>query len=81
MKRRCNEPDNRLDWRDPNMPVLRVVEYTNPMGGKPQIVLEEFTPEDERKYAESVMARENPTAPNWKDDPTYSLGKPKRRRR
>lgn len=66
--RRRNEPDKRLDWRDPQMPVLRAVTTG----------MEEMSPEDESAYSADVMRRS--IEPIWKNDPTYKLGRGQRRR-
>lgn len=46
-RRRQREPDKRLDWRDPNMPVLRAMDTG----------MEALSPEDESAYSRDVMAR------------------------
>lgn len=57
-RRRPLPPDDRLDWRDPNMPVI----------GKSGREI------DHRKMelkAQMSMAAAN--EPTWRDDPTYNL--------
>lgn len=58
MKRRPLPPDTRLDWRDPNMPVLgksgRPIDHT-------------------KMVVKANMALELSTEPNWKNDPTYHM--------
>ena len=79
MKRRRLPPDTRPDWRDPNMPVLRKIEYTN--GFQRVIRLEELTPEQESFYAKKNMdAGFNPFTPHWTQDTTYHLTNRRRRR-
>lgn len=48
-RRRDRTPDTRLDWRDPNMPVLRKMEYFG------VVVLEEIAPEDEQAHCAFAM--------------------------
>lgn len=67
-RRRQREPDKRLDWRDPNMPVLRAMDTG----------MEALSPEDESAYSQDVMARS--IEPTWRNDPTYNLAKRRRRR-
>lgn len=62
-RRRTREPDKRLDWRDPNMPVLRAMDTG----------MEALSPEDESAYSADVMARS--LEPTWRNDPTYNLAK------
>lgn len=68
-KRRRKEPDKRLDWRNPDMPVLRAMDTG----------MEEMTPEDESEYSRDVMRRS--LEPTYRNDPTYNLGRGQRRRR
>lgn len=58
MPRQRPKPDNRLDWRDPEMPVL----------GKSGREIDHRKME-QRAQMGLVMARE----PSWRDDPTYNL--------
>lgn len=67
-RRRQREPDKRLDWRDPLMPVLRAMDTG----------MEALSPEDESAYSQMVM-RES-LEPGWRNDPTYDLAKRRRRR-
>lgn len=73
-RRRQREPDKRLDWRDPDMPVLRAMEYS--WG----VVLEPIPPQDESEHCASMVSNSNPMAPHWSRDPTYNLAKRRRRR-
>lgn len=79
MKRRRLEPDQRLDWRDPNMPVLALVEYRHPHL-PPKRVMEAVTPERMSQFARNSFAIIHPLFPNWRNDPTYDLAKRRRRR-
>lgn len=49
MKRKPPRPDTRLDWRDPQMPVLR--DYKMPDGSRKT----EIDPDYERRYREHLM--------------------------
>ena len=71
MRKRKLQPDTRLDWRDPNMPVLRKGYYHN------KIVVFEVDPAKVHKYYIDKMNDPNYVAPQWKDDPTYFLNKRK----
>lgn len=73
-RRRRKEPDTRLDWRDPDMPVLRVFE--RPWG---EVALDPEPPEKEQAFRREMMMFSQ--APNWRNDPTYNLGRGQRRRR
>lgn len=62
MKRQPPRPDTRLNWRDPEMPVL----------GK------SGRPIDHRKMElKAQMALEMSREPNWRNDPTYHMRKKK----
>lgn len=65
MKRRP-PPDTRLNWRDPNMPVIR--DYTMADGSKKIVV----DPDYEHRYREFQMHR---PGDDWKSDPTYNVRK------
>ncbi len=81
-RRRRNEPDKRLDWRDPDMWVVRKVYTESPMSPEPTVTTEYVYPgEVEEQAAENMRNTTNPLTPNWKKDPTYDLAKGKRRRR
>ena len=56
------KPDQRLDWRDPDMPVLLKVRNGNCVW---------FTSDEAHQAAEQRM--HDPRAPNWHNDPTYNL--------
>lgn len=46
-------PDKRLDWRDPDMPVLREMEFDY---GEKRLV--EVSPQEEQEYCASVVRPE-----------------------
>jgi hypothetical protein len=58
MKRRRHIPDNRLDWRDPAMPVIgksgREIDHT-------------------KMTLKANLAMQAAGEPRWRDDPTYNL--------
>lgn len=60
-------PDTRLNWRDPNMPVIR--NYKMGDGSVKQTV----DPDYEHSYREFMMVASN--ALPYKLDPTYNLRK------
>lgn len=60
MKRRTFPPDTRLDWRDPEMPVLG-------KSGRPIPAA--------KMVLKATMALELSTEPNYHNDPTYNLRK------
>lgn len=69
MKRRKPEPDTRLDWRNPAMPVCRDYRFGS---GERKTVID---PDYERRYREMLM---NTGAElEWYNDPTYNLRKSK----
>ena len=75
MSRRAKlPPDKRLNWRDPNMPVLREMEF-----GWNEKRLVEVPPQEEQEYCASVIDRK--LSPSWKDDPSYKWARPGARRR
>jgi len=55
-------PDQRLDWRDPDMPVLLKVRRGDCVW---------FTSDEAQQAAEQRM--QDPRALDWRDDPTYNL--------
>lgn len=67
MRRRKLPSDDRLNWRDPDMPLLKLG-YLNK-----ELVLFEVSPEKVRMHYEDKM--EHHPAPSWKDDPSYSWAK------
>jgi hypothetical protein len=64
-------PDTRLNWRDPNLPVLR--DYRMADGSRKT----EVDPDYERRYREMLI--ETSIQPSWKSDPTYDLKKQRRK--
>lgn len=62
MKRCKPEPDTRLDWRDPAMPVLG-------KSGRPI--------PHEKMILKAQMAMQAADEPTWRNDPTYNLRKSK----
>lgn len=66
MKRRQPQ-DTRLNWRDPNMPVLKL----GFLNKQPHLF--EVDPDKVRAYYEAKML--NHPAPHYKNDPTYFLKK------
>lgn len=58
-------PDNRLSWRDLDMPLVR--NYTMPNGTRKT----EVDPDYERRYRGHMLHMAD--APSWRDDPTYYL--------
>lgn len=67
MKRKPLPPDTRLDWRDPEMPVLR--DYKMGNGEHRTIVDHDY----EHRYREHMM--EAAPHPDYHNDPTYHLRK------
>lgn len=67
--RRIPPNPNALDWRDPQMPVIRDYRFAN---GE---VKTEIDPDYERRYREHMLS--TAAQPNRPDDPTYNLRKPK----
>lgn len=70
MKRRKLPPDNRLDWRDPDMPVLRMVRYSD----NEPFRLGEVSSKAITRYYENKMMFDA-DGPEWNRDPTYDLKK------
>lgn len=66
-RRRRDPPDNRLDWRDPDMPCL---------GYFPGIPM---SPDDVQRSAHSIMLISS--KPPWHADPLYFAAERKRSRR
>lgn len=63
------KPDNRPDWRDPQMPVMRDYRMGN---GEVRHVID---PDYERRYREMLM--ETTAHPSFHNDPTYNLNRRK----
>lgn len=70
MHRQRNKPDTRLDWRDPNMPVIRRYVYADGS------VRESVDPAYESRFSEHRLA--TGVGVNWRDDPTYNMKKERR---
>lgn len=66
-RRRRDPPDNRLDWRDPDMPCLGYGFSGNPM-----------SPDDVQRSAQGSMLNFKPP---WHADPLYFAAERKRSRR
>lgn len=58
-------PDNRLNWRDPSMPVIR--DYLMADGSRRTVV----DPTYERRYRAHLI--ESTDHPTYNNDPTYNL--------
>jgi len=56
-----------LDWRDPEMPVIR--EYLMQDGTKKTLI----DPDYEHRYREHMI--KTAAAPDWRSDPTYNMRK------
>lgn len=78
MRRRRLPPDKRLDWRDPDMPVLRRMEH--PMTGEP--FLGPVPPKDEQDYHAGKMRdpQYDRAYPSYSRDPVYDLKRKRSRR-
>ena len=74
MRRKKLPPDKRLDWRDPNMPVLRPAMTEGDTEYKPY----EFRADWIQRYHQHAM-----TAPRmelmWRDDPSYFWARDERK--
>lgn len=57
------------DWRSPNLPCIR--DYRMGDG----TTRTEIDPDYERRYREMLM--QTSAHPNWKNDPTYDMKRPK----
>jgi hypothetical protein len=62
------EPDDRLDWRDPDMPCIRVAD--NVFTG--EITVELVPPEDVTAEARDDLKRAKTSLPSYHLDPSYS---------
>ena len=62
-------PDNRPDWRDPEMPVIR--DYRMANGTRKT----EVDPDYEHRYREMLVSTSD--NPSWRDDPTYNMKRKK----
>lgn len=68
MRRKKLPPDTRLDWRDPNMPVIDDGVIKTP---------ERFQWERTRSFVAASGTTGSRHFKNWKDDPAYDWGKGK----
>lgn len=64
-------PDNRPNWRDPNLLCIRNYTFRNGRN------VTEVTPEFEQEWRQICM--EINTQPSWRDDPMYHMSKRKPR--
>lgn len=64
--KRDHKPDLRLDWRDPDMPVLR-------LNANRRMI--EVDPDWITQYYANKLSNPNYNAPQYKNDPTYDLKK------
>lgn len=71
--KRKNVKDNRLDWRDPNMKVLRMARFSP----EDEFDLHPLDPESVRRFYEIKLERDTDGMPTWNEDETYDL-KPKK---
>lgn len=75
--------DNRLDWRDPDMPVLVLcdtgVRYPDGRIVRTGVKMMALTPEQRRSASEQFMRTS--IDPHWRSDPTYDLANPRNRRK
>ena len=71
MKRKLS-PDNRLDWRDPNMPVLRFE-----LRGRTTIA-HFVNSKAAHEYYKFKMSDWRNQAPEWRNDPSYNWGRKKK---
>lgn len=66
--------DNRLDWRDKNMPVLAMAKKANSDG---PMTLQEVKPELVQQFYAWSITQPNDMKPHWSDDPSYFWSKKK----
>jgi hypothetical protein len=64
-------PDRRLNWRDPNMPVMRDYRMND---GTIRTIID---PDYEHRYREMLM--QTTAHPSYRQDPTYDLKKQRKR--
>lgn len=80
-RRRDRKPDTRLDWRDPEMPVIRDYEVQDEGLG---IVVERGTEVVTDLKLVQRLSRNNMAdsqEPNWREDPSYRWARPGSRKR
>lgn len=71
-RQRYTAPDG-IDWRDPNMPVLRPWEFPDGSVG-----LKAIDPDEEKQYR-ATYGMNNPLHIHYRDDPTYRAKRKRRR--
>lgn len=67
MRRHKLPPDKRLDWRDPDMPVLRIAKPETPNA---EWGVYPFPSDMIHRYHQNAMNSPR-QEPMWKDDPSY----------
>ena len=75
MKRRKKFIDKRLNWRDPDMPVLRIAKKEGDTEYKPY----EFRADWIQLYHKNAMNSYR-IEPTWKNDPSYFWAKDKKKK-
>lgn len=80
-RRSKRREDKRLDWRDPDMPVLVLCDtgIKHPDGRieRTGVKMLALTPEQRRSASEQFMRTS--VDPHWRSDPTYDLNRRKKR--
>jgi hypothetical protein len=79
-RRTPREEVKRLDWRDPNMPVLRMIEKQDSPFSLPYVELTPVNPKEEQEHCAGMANNSNPLAPHYTQDPTYYLTNRRKRR-
>lgn len=74
IRRQVSDEEKRLDWRDPNMPILR--RWENGWGN---ITIRAIEPIEEQEFRQDEMAQRDPLRPTWDRDPSYDWANPKRK--
>jgi len=69
LRRNKLPPDKRLDWRDPNMPVLCIGRKANEPDAP--MTLQEVKPELVQEFYRWNIKQPNPGKPHYTDDPSY----------
>lgn len=68
MRRRKLPPDTRLDWRDPDMPIIRKVTLQDGTEEVREIASKYI----EQYYANKISNYHYWNEGNWRDDPSYN---------
>lgn len=76
MRRKKLPPDKRLNWRDSNMPVLRIAKPDNNPNAEWGVY--EFPADMIQRYHQHNMIIPR-SEPMWKDDPSYWWARDKRK--